>query len=115
MAVLGNKMHTTATLLFFANPPAAADPEPIAAGCVSSGLEKIGIPGPHNPSDLIDFGTIDEESCVDFAQAVEICTDENGFVVPSLAGSFVLLHEKGTAITVGNLAKAIALMMKPKA
>jgi len=115
MAVLGDKMHTTATLLSFANPPAGTDPAPIALGCIESGLDKIGIPGPHQPSDLIDFGAIDEDSCVDFAQAVEICIGENGFFVPSLAGSFVLLHEKGTAITVANLASAIAVLMKPKA
>lgn len=114
MTVLGDKSHTTATLLAFSNPPSAVNPEPIALECVSAGLDTIGIPGPHDPSDVIDFGAIDETSCVDFADAIVICLDSKGFVVPSLSGSFVILHEKGTTITVGNLAKAIAAIMKPK-
>src|SRR5437660_1119907 len=54
MGILGDKSHTTTTLLAFSNPPSSVDPEPIALECVSAGLDTIGIPGPHDPSDLID-------------------------------------------------------------
>src|SRR5437762_3555937 len=97
-AVEGPLTHddAMATMLSFANPPSVSDTEKIARLCVEQGLGTIGIPGPHTPDDEIDFGAIDEQSCVDFANSIEICVDSKGFEVPSLAGAFVLMHKKGT-------------------
>jgi len=113
----GNQpVHTeaTATLLAFSNPPTSATPGQIARDCVTSGLNAIGIHGPFSDSDKIDFGAIDRQSCIDFGDSVVICIDGKGFIVPSLSGTFVILHEKGTVITFGNLVAAITKMMTPK-
>lgn len=113
----GSKVHTntTATLLAFANPPLATDAQPVARECVSAGLSTIGISGPHQPGDLIDFGAIDRDSCIDFANAIELCVDQHGFIVPALSGTFVIMHEQGTVITFANLVRAIAELMTSKA
>jgi hypothetical protein len=113
-AVEGPPVHTeaTATLLAFANP--ADEKDPVARGCVAGGLEVIGISGPFQPGFEIDFDAIDEDSCNDLANFIEICVDEKGFKVPALSGAFKLMHEQGTVITFANLVKAIAKLMTPK-
>jgi len=109
-------VHTeaTATLLSFANPPTGATPGQIARDCVAGGLNAIGIHGPFNDNDKIDFGTIEEGSCVDFAHSIELCVSAKGFKLPPLAGTFVHLHANGSVIAFGNLVAAIAKLMKPK-
>ena len=114
----GPKIHTEATakLLAFANPPSGseAEPEPVARECVAAGLSTIGINGPFQNSQLIDFGAIDRDSCIDFANAIELCVDQRGFEIPAISGTFVIAHEEGVTITFGNLVRTITDLMKPK-
>lgn len=116
-AIKQPQVHTeaTATMLSFANPPAANDAEAVAEECAQAGFAEIGIHGPLKPSDVIDFGAIDQASCEDLANSIEHCVGSKGFEIPSLSDVFVVMHQKGTKITFSNFIKALTVMMTPKA
>jgi len=115
-AVSEKKVHTeaTAALLAFANPPDFAPAETVARECTAQGLVSIGIKGPFNDGDIIDFGPFDEGTCADLANSIELCVDANGFEVPALTGAFVMMAAKKMTITFGNLVKAITNVMTKK-
>jgi hypothetical protein len=110
------KVHTeaTAALLAFANPPDFAQADAVARECTAQGLVSIGINGPFNDGDIIDFGPIDEASCQDLAHSIELCVDSKGFEVPALSGAFIKMHANKMTITFGNLVKAITNVMTKK-
>jgi hypothetical protein len=105
---------TTVTMLSFANPPLSDDAGAVASDCAKQGFAVIGIKI-GGPTDVIDFGRFDKQSCIDLANAIEICVDSKGFEVPSLAGTFDVMREHGTQITFANFVKALSKIMKPKA
>jgi hypothetical protein len=107
--------HTaaTATMLTFANPPQSDDAASVANDCAKQGFATVGIKI-KTPDDVIDFGRFDKQSCIDLANAIEICVDAKGYEVPSLAGTFDVMREHGTQITFSNFVKALTKIMKPK-
>jgi len=108
-------VHTaaTATMLSFANPPQSEDAATAAQECSEHGFEVVGITI-SAPGDVIDFGRFDAQSCIDLANAIEICVDGKGFEVPSLAGTFDVMREQGIQMTFANFVKAVTKLMKPK-
>ncbi|HEV2721367.1 MAG TPA: hypothetical protein VG323_15200 [Thermoanaerobaculia bacterium] len=103
----------TATMLTFASPPQSDSAGKVAEACSKKGFATIGI-NIQGPDDVIDFGRFDTQSCIDLANAIEICVDSKGFEVPSLAGAFDVMREKGIQITFANFVKALTSVMKPK-
>lgn len=108
-------VHTmaTTTMLSFANPPQAEDAASVAIDCSKQSFSTIGIVIKKS-TDVIDFGRFDTQSCIDLANAIEICVDGKGFEVPSLAGTFDVMREHGSQIAFANFVKALAKIMKPK-
>lgn len=108
-------VHTaaTATMLAFANPPMAEDAGTVANECATAGFAAVGVVI-NGPSDVVDFGRFDTQSCVDLANSIEMCVDGKGYELPPLAGTFDVMREHGTQITLGNFVKALTAMMKPK-
>jgi hypothetical protein len=104
----------TATMLRFANPPSADDAATVANNCALHGFKVIGVVI-SGANTIIDFSRFDTQSCIDLANAIELCVDGEGFEVPSLAGTFDVMREHGTQITFANFVKALTKLMTPKA
>jgi hypothetical protein len=105
--------EATAVLLTFAQPPAASKDE-VARQCTENGLVAIGVEGPFPDDRPVDFGAINREACVAFAQTITLCVFSKGFTVDGLVGAFVQLHDRKIVVLFGNLVKAITHLMEPR-
>jgi hypothetical protein len=103
----------TETMMAFAAAPQTPTAATVAVACSQQGFTTIGITNV-KPADVIDFGRIDQQSCIDLGDAIVLCVSGNGFNLPALGGTFDIMRVDGTQITFDNFCKAIAEMMKPK-